>query len=129
MNTISIGTVIEISPTGRFGFIAPDCGGLEVFYHVDEITINTWSRYDGIGVGDRVSYLTRISPYDGRRSPFVAKQIELLDDDSVTCGIDDKEEAEREAQRLVELFNVSPRELYASLYQMDRQKDQEGDEP
>jgi cold shock CspA family protein len=124
MSTISIGTVIEISPTGRFGFIAPDCGGVEVFCHVDEITVNTRSRYDGIGVGDRVSYLTRISPYDGRRSPFVAKQIELLDDDSMPfVDLSSKEEAEREAQKLLELFNVSPRELYVSLYQTDREEE------
>lgn len=122
MSTISIGTVVEISPTARFGFIAPDCGGVEVFYHVDEITVNTRSRYDGIGVGDRVSYFTRVSPYPGRRSPFVAKQIELLDNDLGTIAVGGKEEAEREAQRLVKLFNVTPRELYASLYQADREE-------
>lgn len=71
--SISTGTITEISSDGRFGFITPDCGGIEVFFHAFNCVEGYTPR-----LHDHVSYLTRLSDLPGRRSCFTAKKLGFL---------------------------------------------------
>ncbi len=83
--SISTGTITEISSCGRFGFITPDCGGLEVFFHISNCLLSDYTPR----LHDTVSYLTRLSSIEGRRSPFIAVDMDLL---SYTFEEDDNHE-------------------------------------
>lgn len=68
--TYSTGTIRRYFPTRGYGFIKPDCGGIDVWIHVN----NCVGGYRPVE-GDRVNYLTRLG-----KEGLIAKETDRLVD-------------------------------------------------
>jgi cold shock CspA family protein len=73
MSDTAFGTIVHLAPTGHYGFIMPDNGGDNLFFHKSALTATS---IKGMRKGARVSYNT--TPSLMKPDKFNAVQVNIL---------------------------------------------------
>lgn len=67
--TLSTGNITQFNKSRGFGFITPDCGGIEVFVHNSSVM-----THENLHLGMRVEYLTRL----GTKGSLIAENVRII---------------------------------------------------